>query len=302
MPNRYDQMSLDVNLDHLEDVPDSVEFSGDVFEDVKTASIESYKKRLSGRKSSVHNGMDGYYELHEANHEPELRALSADFRAIGAGVYEAMSPEWDSGSIWTLYSDDNNSVMLAKITDSTLEDISQDMKVQAATFDLPNKKKHVALTNGTVLTYKRAGDDTLHKGTIIGRDHSAYVVSNNFDQEMDYIPVEAEDDMAQYGFKKKPHNEQAYTSQDPQDAYEYDQQDEDTVGNEQEEIGMTTMASPSELHSNARQAFLNRNFTQFHKVVQNVIASENPCKELILSDIQYDFPKYFEQSFQLLTQ
>lgn len=299
MVTRIGDMELEIDFNHLKDLPKQIVFSGDICENIKQAKVTTLQRRLRGINAHAQNSYNGVYEIMQAEVKPQMRKLDANFRELGAGVYEAMSPEWDAGSMWTVYSNQDGTIILSKLEENELTHLGDNKSlIRESNINEPTMAVKAHYGKGTQLTYRK-GTET-HRGVVVGYDGSmgAYAVQNELTKDIDYIPSELNNEGAlEDELQKHPHNESAYSSEDPQAAYNYEQQSQETMGNEQygPEFSNSYVAScsVSELYSKFRHAFDSREFPKFKALVSAVIGSNHHAGESLLVDVAEDFPVYF---------
>lgn len=294
-----------LNLDHLENVSPKLEFKGEVHTTLKQAKESVLNHRLRGINAALQTSIGGMYEVLTDNLMPEKRTYTAsDFREIGAGVYEAMSPAWDSGSVWTVYSNQDGHVVLSKMEDSNLERIADsDTIVTESSVNHPTMKSATRMKNGEKLIYRRG--QTNARGVVVGFDEEFgnYIVQDEATKELDYIPDNTqpysidEPQALQKSLQPLPHDETAYNSENPEDAYEYWQQDEETVGNDELLTEDFALTAEVEVFNRFRHAYQSQDLKRFQRLAHTLIASEHPRKEVLIQTLTEDFPNYFMKSF-----
>lgn len=298
MVNKIGEVHL--NLDHLEDVPSKLEFRGEFYASLKEATESVLSHRLRGVNASLQNSSNGMFEILVSNNQPETRVFNAnDFRELGAGVYEAMSPAWDSGSVWTVYSSDEGNVILSKLDSNSLERITDsDSVVVESQVNTPTMKSATKMSNGHKLVYKKGENQA--RGTVVGFDDefNNYIIQDDATKELDYIPANdqpysiEEPDALVKSLDLRPHDDSAYSSGDVEDAYDYWQQDEDTVGNEE-----IALMAEVDVYNNFRSAFQSRDLDKFRRLAYSLISSAHPKRDSLISSLTEDFPTYFIKSF-----
>lgn len=157
----------------------------------KQAEIEALQLRLSGVTSFIQNGNNGCYEVLTSELEPEIRRLDATFSDIGTGVYKASTPDWDKGSLWTLYSsEDNDNILISKINNDESEPnlLTASLMVSSSIRGKTTKNLVLLPVGSKIEFLDSSGKFTT--GLIDGLDHRSgcYVVTSDSSFTKEYIP------------------------------------------------------------------------------------------------------------------
>lgn len=165
------------------------EFTGEVFPSRKAAEARVASLRLKGIQAYVQNGLEDNYEIVVRAGHSETRVLTADFKELGTGVYQATNPDWDSGSIWRVHSyAEDGSVMLSRCAEDEEDNLADDYMVESSLKGLACRTASF-LVEGQVIDYVDPGNNIV-SGTVKTLDHQAggYWVNNHANLALDFIP------------------------------------------------------------------------------------------------------------------
>lgn len=185
------EASFSFNEDELVGFSNKKVFTGKVSKSKRAAECAALEMRLQGRTAFVQNGLEGKYEVVASEYEPEVRQLTADFKEVGAGIWQATNPDWDSGSLWTLYSSGPDGVLISRLDDEEVSQgsLSQELMIESSVQGLA-KAATVVHHVGEVLSYVDPFGNIV-EGKILEVDHSAggYWIRNAITLVPDFIPM-----------------------------------------------------------------------------------------------------------------
>lgn len=196
MAKRIDQGEFSFDANELPEYKTKSVFSGIVKASRKEAEIEALNLRLQGRVAHVQNGLQGNYEIVVSERDNEVRSLTADYKEIGTGLWQAANPSWDSGSIWEMYAvADDGSVLISRVDDEDVSKLASNLMVASSVGKL-TRKASLIYTAGDKIAYQDTRNNFV-EGIVAEVDDQAggYWVRNALSLEMDFIPKTASEEM-----------------------------------------------------------------------------------------------------------
>lgn len=197
MAKRSDEFEFQ-GLEALKAIKAAPQFTGFVTRNKKEAEIEALTLRLHGKSAFVQTGYEGNYEVVASQHKGEIRKLTADYKELGAGLYQEVNPSWDSGNIWTLHSINNDgSVMIARIAEDELEELGSDeLFVESELSDKVNCSNLPVYGRGEEFAYVNdEGRITVGKVERLDYEAGCYVVRSAETGAYDYVSLAAATDL-----------------------------------------------------------------------------------------------------------
>lgn len=242
MVQRANETNLNIDLKEMREYKVNRVFAS-VHNSRKEAEIEVLNHRLRGVAAVCQNGVGGKYEvlLPEFAAAETRRHSQADFKEIGAGIYESTGPDWDKGNLWTIGERaDDGTLILCRLDADDLDhkELTASL-IQASSMGGRTLAANKYLTMGQVIDYVD-GHNRLTKGEVIGIDHSAklYELRNFADLSVDYLEITAETELSPDGGLFPQGLDDIQTSDDP-GTDEYMSADEfevDSIGSENDKI------------------------------------------------------------------
>lgn len=242
MAQRANEINLNVDLNEMREYKVNRVFAS-VHNSRKEAEIVVLNHRLRGVAAVCQNGLSGKYEVlvPEFTDGETRRYSQAEFKEVGAGIYEATGPSWDKGNLWTIGERaEDGTLILCRLDSDDLEhkELTASL-IQASSMGGQTLAEKKFLKMGEVVDYVD-GHNRLTKGEVIGIDHSAklYELRNYADLSVDYLEIKAETELGPEGGLFPQGLDEIQTSDDV-GTDEYMSADEfevDSIGSENDKI------------------------------------------------------------------
>lgn len=223
-------------------------FTGHVTASRKEAEQIALQLRLQGRVAHVQNGLEGRYEVVAYERDSEVRELTADYKEIGAGIWQSTNPDWDTGSLWTLYSSGPDGILISRIDEEDSEELTSDLMIESSIEGLA-RAASLMHEVGEVLAYVDP-EGNIVEGCITEIDHDAggYWVRNAITLNPDFIPLhtaETTDNGMEDDMDDELTVQGAFDDEDDEDDLEYEAELDDEM-----DMGVEAEADPFSEFSN----------------------------------------------------